>query len=439
MPASAASGGTAPGLGRGRCRGVAADLRGQCAGAADDGAGLRRACRALAAEEADRDLQPLGSIANNNGGRYAYRASKTALNMEWKCLSPRISPAKGVICVVLHPGWVQTDMGGPARAAHHRPERAGDGEGDRRAEAVRQRPLPELRPIRDCLVSRRAQLDFADLVSLSGACKDTKIANDFTGVRRRMLTVRPWILAISCIVAALVAATVGRASRAEVSYRQRPWQNFAECRRPSTPVFPAPAKGCALSPSRSSTCRAAALVIKIVEPGRMAPTPDMLDAVIAGDLEAAFTWRAMPPPRRGFQVFATVPFGPGPKPWPPGCSTATAAASTARPMRSSASPAFPAASRAQGRRLVPRRPQHRGRLQGRAASLRQARRARSSPGWAPRWSRCRRASSSISCSRARWTVARCRRRRSMLPWVSTSSACRTTCRAGSSPPRCSTF
>lgn len=54
----------------------------------------------------------LGSIANNNGGRYFYRASKTALNMEWSCLA-RDMAARGAICVVLHPGWVQTDMGGP--------------------------------------------------------------------------------------------------------------------------------------------------------------------------------------------------------------------------------------------------------------------------------------------------------------------------------------
>ncbi len=53
----------------------------------------------------------LGSLANNNGGRYAYRASKTALNMEWNCLSKDVA-GKGVICVALHPGWVQTDMGG---------------------------------------------------------------------------------------------------------------------------------------------------------------------------------------------------------------------------------------------------------------------------------------------------------------------------------------
>jgi NAD(P)-dependent dehydrogenase (short-subunit alcohol dehydrogenase family) len=54
----------------------------------------------------------LGSIANNNGGRYFYRASKTALNMEWSVLARDMEP-RGVICVALHPGWVQTDMGGP--------------------------------------------------------------------------------------------------------------------------------------------------------------------------------------------------------------------------------------------------------------------------------------------------------------------------------------
>ena len=53
----------------------------------------------------------LGSITFANNGRYSYRASKAALNMEWKGLSVDLSP-KGLICVVLHPGWVQTDMGG---------------------------------------------------------------------------------------------------------------------------------------------------------------------------------------------------------------------------------------------------------------------------------------------------------------------------------------
>jgi NAD(P)-dependent dehydrogenase (short-subunit alcohol dehydrogenase family) len=55
----------------------------------------------------------LGSLTHNDGGRYAYRASKTALNMEWKSLS-RDTAGKGLICTVLHPGWVQTEMGGKA-------------------------------------------------------------------------------------------------------------------------------------------------------------------------------------------------------------------------------------------------------------------------------------------------------------------------------------
>jgi len=56
------------------------------------------------------------------------------------------------------------------------------------------------------------------------------------------------------------------------------------------------------------------LAIKIVEPGRIAPTADMLDAVVAGDLEAAFTWSGYAASKSAvFGVFATVPFGPGPE------------------------------------------------------------------------------------------------------------------------------
>ena len=55
----------------------------------------------------------LGSIGNNSGGRYyGYRESKAALNMFTRSLAAELR-ADGIICVVLHPGWVQTDMGGP--------------------------------------------------------------------------------------------------------------------------------------------------------------------------------------------------------------------------------------------------------------------------------------------------------------------------------------
>lgn len=55
----------------------------------------------------------MGSIADNgSGGMYAYRASKAALNAVGKSLSQDLK-AKGVVVLVLHPGWVKTDMGGP--------------------------------------------------------------------------------------------------------------------------------------------------------------------------------------------------------------------------------------------------------------------------------------------------------------------------------------
>ena len=56
----------------------------------------------------------LGSIAGNKGGSsYPYRGSKAALNMLTVCLANELR-AEDFTCVVVHPGWVQTDMGGPA-------------------------------------------------------------------------------------------------------------------------------------------------------------------------------------------------------------------------------------------------------------------------------------------------------------------------------------
>lgn len=52
----------------------------------------------------------MGSISDNaSGGYYAYRMSKTALNMFTKSFSVDYPHIK-TLC--LHPGWVQTDMGG---------------------------------------------------------------------------------------------------------------------------------------------------------------------------------------------------------------------------------------------------------------------------------------------------------------------------------------
>lgn len=57
----------------------------------------------------------MGSITNNNGGSYGYRASKAALNMLNKSLSIELA-SDGFICTVLHPGWVKTRMGGEGAA-----------------------------------------------------------------------------------------------------------------------------------------------------------------------------------------------------------------------------------------------------------------------------------------------------------------------------------
>ena len=55
----------------------------------------------------------LASIADNrSGGHYAYRSSKAALNMMNRSLAHELA-AEGFTCLALHPGWVQTDMGGP--------------------------------------------------------------------------------------------------------------------------------------------------------------------------------------------------------------------------------------------------------------------------------------------------------------------------------------
>jgi NAD(P)-dependent dehydrogenase (short-subunit alcohol dehydrogenase family) len=55
----------------------------------------------------------LGSIADASGGRYAYRLSKAALNMATRLLAEDLR-GEGFLTVALHPGWVQTRMGGSA-------------------------------------------------------------------------------------------------------------------------------------------------------------------------------------------------------------------------------------------------------------------------------------------------------------------------------------
>jgi NAD(P)-dependent dehydrogenase (short-subunit alcohol dehydrogenase family) len=55
----------------------------------------------------------MGSIADNtSGGSYPYRTSKAAMGMVIKSLAHELA-SRSIRAVVLHPGWVLTDMGGP--------------------------------------------------------------------------------------------------------------------------------------------------------------------------------------------------------------------------------------------------------------------------------------------------------------------------------------
>jgi len=55
----------------------------------------------------------MGSISDCQSGRsYAYRASKTALNMFSMAMKNELDEM-GSSLLIIHPGWVETDMGGP--------------------------------------------------------------------------------------------------------------------------------------------------------------------------------------------------------------------------------------------------------------------------------------------------------------------------------------
>jgi NAD(P)-dependent dehydrogenase (short-subunit alcohol dehydrogenase family) len=55
----------------------------------------------------------MGSITDNtSGGSIAYRTSKAAVNMAMRSAAIDLAPRR-ITCVVVNPGWVRTDMGGP--------------------------------------------------------------------------------------------------------------------------------------------------------------------------------------------------------------------------------------------------------------------------------------------------------------------------------------
>jgi NAD(P)-dependent dehydrogenase (short-subunit alcohol dehydrogenase family) len=56
----------------------------------------------------------MGSIAESSGGYDLYRMSKAAQNILARGLFEQDAKRRGITVLSLHPGWVQTDMGGPA-------------------------------------------------------------------------------------------------------------------------------------------------------------------------------------------------------------------------------------------------------------------------------------------------------------------------------------
>jgi NAD(P)-dependent dehydrogenase (short-subunit alcohol dehydrogenase family) len=55
----------------------------------------------------------MGSIADSSGGVNHYRISKVAQNMLARSLFEQHAKERGIPVLSLHPGWVQTAMGGP--------------------------------------------------------------------------------------------------------------------------------------------------------------------------------------------------------------------------------------------------------------------------------------------------------------------------------------
>ena len=55
----------------------------------------------------------MGSIEDSSGGYELYRTSKTAQNMLAKGIAEQDAKERDLAVLSLHPGWVQTDMGGP--------------------------------------------------------------------------------------------------------------------------------------------------------------------------------------------------------------------------------------------------------------------------------------------------------------------------------------
>ena len=111
----------------------------------------------------------------------------------------------------------------------------------------------------------------------------------------------------------IIAAVLGIAAGSAMAGEPDPNARILQMQTAFNPGLPGAGEGVRSYTKTLKQMSAGALAVKIVEPGRIAPTKDMLDAVVAGDLEAAFTWSGYAAAKAPvFSLFGTVPFGPGP-------------------------------------------------------------------------------------------------------------------------------
>jgi NAD(P)-dependent dehydrogenase (short-subunit alcohol dehydrogenase family) len=106
-------------------------------------------------------------------GSIAYRSSKAAVNMVMRSLAIDLAP-RGITCVVVNPGWVRTDMGGPQATLTPAEERDEAKTFDRDARAGAIRKVFQLRRSRVRLVDvphTSALERIADKLGMSQMCQ----------------------------------------------------------------------------------------------------------------------------------------------------------------------------------------------------------------------------------------------------------------------------
>jgi len=111
-----------------------------------------------------------------------------------------------------------------------------------------------------------------------------------------------------------IAALIGAASVAAAGEPEAPTPRILQMQTAFNPNLPGAGEAVRTFTKTLKHMSAGGFAVKIIEPGRVAPTPEMLDAVVTGDLEAAFTWTGYAAAKAPvFGLFATVPYGPGPE------------------------------------------------------------------------------------------------------------------------------